>query len=267
MSAGSPNANPYALLERRYAPPEWALMREVAPRTGGGTRYADAVAVNLWSSRGHAVNGFEVKVSRSDWLRELKQPGKAEESVYSFCDHWWIVAPAGIVREGELPQTWGLLEVRGDRLMQTVNAPRLEAKPVTRAFFASLMRRGYESIDSLARSKVQQQLETSQAEYEQRIESEVTRRTYDRENLKSVVEEFERETGLRLNRFFGASPAVATIRIAQRLEKLAGFAHADGSLSHLTHLADELEKAAQTVRGALEGAGLSKGPDAKPTTL
>ena len=36
----------------------------------GGGRYADAIAMNLWPSRGLAVHGFEIKISRGDWQRE-----------------------------------------------------------------------------------------------------------------------------------------------------------------------------------------------------
>ena len=61
-----------ALLALRYAPPAYAFFEEVRAQTGyaaGGS--ADGLALSLWPSRGIELHGFEVKVSRSDWLREL----------------------------------------------------------------------------------------------------------------------------------------------------------------------------------------------------
>lgn len=76
-------------------------------------RTFDAIAVNLWPSRGLTIHVFEVKVSRSDWRRELAKPDKAEDAC-KVADFFWIVAPAGCVQDGELPPGWGLIEVRGD---------------------------------------------------------------------------------------------------------------------------------------------------------
>jgi hypothetical protein len=39
---------------------------------------ADAIARHLWPSQGLELIGFELKVSRSDWLREIKDPYKCE---------------------------------------------------------------------------------------------------------------------------------------------------------------------------------------------
>lgn len=81
-------------------------------------RSLDAVAMGFWPSRGLLIEGFECKSSRSDWLRELKDPSKAEQFIPTL-DKFWIVAGGpGIVVEAELPPDWGLLVARGDRLVQ-----------------------------------------------------------------------------------------------------------------------------------------------------
>jgi hypothetical protein len=134
-----------AALALRYPSKSHALMFEVAPRTGGGTRYADAVAVGLWASHGHPIEGFEIKVSRSDWLHEMKQPEKSEP-VMRYCNRWWLVCPKGVAAPDELPDTWGLLELHENGTLRVrVNAPKLEPVPVDRGFFASLVRRGVEA--------------------------------------------------------------------------------------------------------------------------
>jgi hypothetical protein len=98
-------------------------------RTTTPLRTADAMAVDLWPSSGHRVHGFEVKVSRSDWLTELKDPEKAE-AFRPYCDHWWLVVPdAGIVR-GDLPDGWGLLTVTRGGLRAHKRAPLVPRHPM-----------------------------------------------------------------------------------------------------------------------------------------
>lgn len=109
------------------------------------TRSADAIAMSLWPSLGLELHGFEFKVSRADWLRELKDPRKAE-TFKRYCDRWWLVAgSSAIVRPGELPNGWGMLVLQGDRLVRLADAPRLDPQPVTRPFLAALLRRADEA--------------------------------------------------------------------------------------------------------------------------
>lgn len=77
-------------------------------RTTTPLRTADAMAVDLWPSSGHRIHGFEVKVSRSDWLTELKDPDKAM-AFRPYVDHWWLVVPDTSIVRGDLPPGWGLL--------------------------------------------------------------------------------------------------------------------------------------------------------------
>jgi hypothetical protein len=244
------------MLRKRYPAPEWALLEEVAPSTGGGTRYADAIAVNLWQSRGHAVHGFEIKVSRSDWLRELKQPEKAEP-VYRYCDYWWIVAPKGIVKDGELPPTWGLLELRTSGLVQTINAPRLDAQPITRAFFASLMRRGHEQLDRLAELKQRDSIAKARADIDARVAEQVKWSTRRHEELLANMKKFEEQTGLSIGSYGG--PPVNVIKTAQQLAKLGDW-KGDDPLKKLAKLAEDLEQASAVVRQAMAASGLVPPP-------
>ena len=68
----------HALVDAYFAGPAWAVLHEVPNATGAGkVRTADAIAISLWPSRGLEIHGLEIKVSRSDWRRELKQPEKS----------------------------------------------------------------------------------------------------------------------------------------------------------------------------------------------
>lgn len=80
-------------------------------------RRIDAVAVGLWRGTGHLVHGFEVKVSRSDLLTELREPEKAA-CAFALVDRWWLVlGDPKLLRDGdELPENWGVLACRGKGL-------------------------------------------------------------------------------------------------------------------------------------------------------
>lgn len=136
-----------AALRERYGGREWVLLRQVAEAAGVYSgRMADAVAMNLWPSRGLELHGFELKVGRRDWLRELKDPAKAE-AICQFCDRWWIVAPRDVVQPDELPGTWGLLVAHGRHLRCQVQAPRLKPLDIDRPFLAALLRRAAASCE------------------------------------------------------------------------------------------------------------------------
>lgn len=74
----------------------------------GSNRSCDLLRVGMWPSRGLGIDVHELKVSRSDWLRELDDPGKAD-AWWRFCSRFWIVAMPGIVNATELPEGWGLM--------------------------------------------------------------------------------------------------------------------------------------------------------------
>jgi hypothetical protein len=140
------------VLAGRYAQrsgngPAWAFVPHVRNAAGfSASRTCDAMALGLWPSKGLELHGHEVKCSRSDWLRELKDPSKAR-AFSRYCDRWWIVAPPGVVRvdedlsgPGELPMSWGLLIVHRGRIRCLVEAPKLEPESLPRTFFVAFTR-------------------------------------------------------------------------------------------------------------------------------
>lgn len=134
-------ADLFVALRQRFPVDEYALFAQVPDGTGfQKDRTADAVAMSLWPSRGLEIHGFEIKVSRADWLKELATPAKAE-SIARFCDRWWVVvADAAHVHDGELPPTWGLLALKTSKLHQVKGAPKRESMPPTPLFLAGLLR-------------------------------------------------------------------------------------------------------------------------------
>jgi len=136
-------------MERRYQAPEHAMFAEVGHGGGGRDRYADAIVMCLWASRGHRVMGFEFKQDRRDWLRELKDPSKAE-TFASMCDEWWLVTTDNVVKdEDEVPETWGWLYLGPKaQSLKVKRKPerksRADRPDIPRGFMAALIRRSHE---------------------------------------------------------------------------------------------------------------------------
>lgn len=106
----------FEALKTYYVDAQVALLPQVASETGAAARRtADAVAMQLWPSRGLLIECFEFKVSRSDLTKEYKQPEKGD-LIGRFCDKFWVATPPGIVKpkdfeDGTFPKMWGCLEV------------------------------------------------------------------------------------------------------------------------------------------------------------
>ena len=202
------------LLRIRYKIPEWVLVEEVADGTGwSSSRRADGVAVGCWPSRGLEVHGFEVKVTRSDWLSELRAPEKAA-AVAPFCHRWWIVAPSGIVKKGELPAGWGLITAKNKRMRYAVQAALREAELMPPTMLASLLRTAVQNERKAATELAYERFQEGVRIGQERTVSLVTgdEAAARHAQLLARVQRFERRTGLPLERMpYGMTRAVELI--------------------------------------------------------
>lgn len=194
-----------AALAKRHQPPAWAFLTHVSDSTGGAhQRTADAIAMSLWPSRGLELHGIEVKTTRSDWLRELRDPAKAD-LLAGLCDRWWVAAPAGVVADGELPPTWGLYTVTASGARAAVQAPLLahgrSSGPITlpRGFLAALLRAslsGTVPVESVARLEEQARRQG----YDKGVASaEPDRVVSDLQQLRKAVGEFTARSGVEFH--------------------------------------------------------------------
>lgn len=162
-------------------PGRWVFLREVQAATGSysDVQRFDAVALGLVPSNDYARIVYEVKVSRADWLRELKPKISARDSygrmplrrsldadgreelerfgytieerakwasAMEIATEFWYAAPVRCILPSELPQGAGLLEVRPwgrEREMRArvlVPAKKLDTPHPGPEFWASAMR-------------------------------------------------------------------------------------------------------------------------------
>ncbi|MER5302211.1 hypothetical protein ABT039_22510 [Streptomyces lasiicapitis] len=115
------------------------LTEVTAPgRTG---RRADAVHIGTWASRGGGViDVCEVKTQRADWLRELRDPGKAE-AWWPYSSAFWLVVPnTEVARPDELPEGWGLMVPKGrGRRFQVLVEPARRTPELTTSLLVTLL--------------------------------------------------------------------------------------------------------------------------------
>jgi len=200
-----------ALLAVRYPAPEWLLCDEA----GGGlfNRRVDVIAFNLWHSRGYCLEGFEIKVARQDWRRELATPAKVDDSLYRYCDRWWLVTAPDVATLDEIPAPWGWLEAAGSRLMARKKAPKLEPKPITRAVAAALVKR-YESHDNAEREALRAQaFDAARAQVAERHRLDEISHRKTVADLEQSLANYRRRYGWA----DGDAVAEQAVRLAQRL--------------------------------------------------
>lgn len=95
---------------------------------------------DFWSIKAPIFHGHEVKVSRSDWLAELRDPSKAEAFRRHMHFWWLVVSDKSIVRD-DLPDGWGLMVKSGDKLRALVKpTPNMEPDPMPNGLVGALIR-------------------------------------------------------------------------------------------------------------------------------
>lgn len=128
-------------------------------KNNGPLRTADFLAIDGWESQGYRIIGHEVKVSRSDWLTELRDPSKAEAWA-RYCHRWYVVVPnMDIVRRDEVPAGWGVLVARGARLVTVVQSGKRTPEPMPLAVQIGLMRAVAKTAEARGRSTERREAE------------------------------------------------------------------------------------------------------------
>lgn len=197
-------------LENRYWDGrQWVFLTQVRSSTGGAGRIADAMAFNMYNSTGYEVIGFEIKVSRSDWLSELKDMSKSNE-IMEYCDKWFLVVPdADMVKDGELPKGWGLLVLKDEKLVMKVR-PTLQATiPMPDHFIASIFRRYSDEVERIKnkhihRDSIEKELKAAEDRGYERGRGYNGKQTETvLKELREQVSVFEEVTGVEFNTWKG----------------------------------------------------------------
>lgn len=204
---------------------------ERSPRT------ADMLIVSTWPSRGLYAEGIEIKVSRSDLLKELSNPAKAE-AIAKYCVRWHIACPEGLTDGVEIPETWGVLSI-DSKLKASVarQAKTLEPIPMDTVFVCSVLRRFSESYCPLAQlepriaAEKEAAIKNARAQVESRLKS-----------LEKAISEFKENSGIDLLDKWG-HPSFELRSIAKAVKMIVAM----GSIP-----CEELVRAKQALAASME---------------
>lgn len=198
-----------AVLRSKYSGREWAFMVQVPNGTGlAKDRTCDCLAMSLWPSKGLHLHGFEIKVSRSDWLKEIQDPTKANAFAV-YCHYWWIVAPKGVVKPEEAAGDWGIQEVTDSGNLRTKKAPTLrEPIPVDHAFLAGLLRSAFrQGTEAEIELSYQKGYDAGRIDGRKSAEHDATldhgNDNRDLELLREAVANFQKASGIEIHAYGG----------------------------------------------------------------
>jgi len=118
----------------------YVVLEEVGNATGfSADSWIDAAVFTLWPSKGLTRAAFEIKVSRSDLIRELNQRDKNAWAREYFHEFWYLM-PSDIAKPEELPAGSGWLYPRGQQLCVKVQSAHNENPKLDNEFLSALVR-------------------------------------------------------------------------------------------------------------------------------
>jgi len=228
-----------------FSGPEWVIFFEVRSEMGTvvGTRYADAIAMSTYATKGLKIHGFEFKSDRADLMHELRTVDKSAV-IQRYCDYWWLVlGHKNLIRAGELPATWGLIVPYGNGLRKIVQAPELKPCVLDRPFVASVLRSAQRHLLPYA------QIENAeQSGYRQGLASANNEQEYKLEQLREAVKAFEKASGISIQNEWQGERIGAAARIVHEsgVDNIAR--KLEAHLKGVRRIVDHTEKALLELR-------------------
>lgn len=239
---------------------QWVFLTQVQYSTGGGNRIADAMAFNMYRSNGYEIIGFEIKVSRSDFLSELKDMSKSNE-IMEYCDKWYlVVSDASIVKDGELPKDWGLLVLKDGKLVQKVRPVPHKPKPMDCGFIASVLRKGADAVTSIKnqyipRSEIKDEVEQARKQGYEQGRGYNGKQTEDAlKSLREEVLEFEKASGIKFDAWRGKEYFKSLgmyVKVAMDLDAYSieyGVRNIEGTIKSLEKVVVDMKKIRTVVK-------------------
>jgi len=142
------------ILALRHSLPQWIYATEVPTHLGwvssayydplGCLRRIDAFAISAWASARYRRVAYEIKVARSDWLKELRVPDKSWQA-RNLSNQFYFALGPGVYRKGDvakLPTGCGILEILSGAEVRRIRTARVrDVEPMPMEFVIGLMRR------------------------------------------------------------------------------------------------------------------------------
>ena len=108
----------------------------------------DFLAINVSPSTGNRATAYEIKVSRADFRRDNH---RKQRGARLYSDHFWYIAPKGVIPHEEIPDWAGLMEVEWYcpsfknaepylRIKKVIPAPKRDKEPPSWGMVISMIR-------------------------------------------------------------------------------------------------------------------------------
>jgi hypothetical protein len=242
----------------------YALVEEIEP-PGTGRRF-DALAVGLWPSRGCLLIGVEVKATEEDLRRELANPAKAD-GLYRRCDLWYLAVPAELEAQAlgpTVPDSWGVLVLRGEKTLREVRKPRRHEALVDRYLLATLLRRHEDAEGTERRVREEKRYSDGYHQGQERAAREVAAAKEEAQELRLERHRFEQASGIVFARWeadvgqkLGA--AVAALRGRKAAGAVGALRMTEGRLVEVLEAIRKAKEAIEAVTpGELEDIALQE---------
>jgi hypothetical protein len=133
-----------SVLKSIHDPQKYAFFEEL--RIGGGfgkdsEQRFDAWSICYYPSKRNVTTCFEIKISKSDFMHEIKNPKKRRAGL-RLANEFYFVTPEDLLKVTDIPVECGLIEITQSGKAKTViKAPFRDIEPPTWLFIASICRR------------------------------------------------------------------------------------------------------------------------------
>lgn len=193
------NTHVWQYLRAKYPETEYALMQEVSDAAGfSRSRSADYIVYSLYPSRGLHMSGIELKSNRGDWLKELKQPQKAE-NIFRYCDFFWLLTTDEMVAKlEEIPMTWGWMCIKGGKIHIKKPAPKLEPAVISKSFLAALLKRACDKKNFVPIDSIEDKIAEAGERGKEHSKNRLEKLERDYAELKKEVFDFRQASGIDL---------------------------------------------------------------------
>ena len=238
-------------------PEQYLSIDEAPDQADRRGRTLDRLVCSLYESRGFELDGIEIKVSMSDWQRELANLDKADWW-YRHVHRFWVAVPDEMTLKvrTEMPTGWGLITCNDAGCSVVIKATKHDAVPLPWTSVLGLLRASggcganalmqkfYEGRRVGAEEEVKRLQRTNGDE---RLRDELAA-------LKEKVALFEKSSGLSITNNWDiedTGKAVALVNkvkvCGRQIEALKHSAERIGVVSR------ELTTMAQEIRGFMDG--------------
>lgn len=172
------------------------LLREVRNKAAHhANRSLDGMSFGTWPSKGTHMVGYEVKINRSDWKKEIEDIEKSE-AFRPFCKYFYLVSSKNIAEFHEIPETWGWLEWDGRRMVTVKPAPENKSiQPLPSTMLAAITKRCHDSAFDRGKDLMREIYEEKLSNFDEEVKKGVDAEFRYGQKKREAVDEFMEAIG------------------------------------------------------------------------